>query len=143
MNTRPYEQSDAPLVERLLASQNWDLPNINNPHYISRVTVCEDERAVAFGFCRLIGEAYMLVDREWAGPAWRLAAIRAANSACRAEATHCQLFTMPADDKIIPFNGLDRCVTWVPKEIAKSYGKRLKGMGWEEIDRPSFVMEVR
>ena len=128
MNTRPYEESDESLVRCLLSSQNWDLPDLRSPHYVSRMAVCDGERAVAFGFGRLIAEAYLLIDKSWSTPAWRLAAIRQANKSCRSQAA---MF------------GLDRAVTWVPQEIVRSYGKRLCSMGWEAIDRPSFVMEVR
>jgi hypothetical protein len=130
MNTRPYEQGDWQRVEELLSLQPFEykLPELADPRYISRIAVLNGkEKPVAFGFARVITEAYLLLDHSWGTPGFRWDALRLAHDAAR--------------DLTVAQN-IDKSVTWIPREIDRSYGRRLESLGWDRQERTGFVYQV-
>jgi hypothetical protein len=117
-------------LEELSSSQPFyhALPDVNHPSFLSRFAATNGTgEPVAMCFCRVIGEGFMVLDREWGTPAQRWMALQAVQRATR--------------EKMLE-HGVRRCVTWIPHEIEKSYGRRLESLGWEKQDRSSFVYEV-
>ena len=131
MNVREFTESDVSRVHEILDGKPWfhEFPDMRKDRFAARVAVTNGNgSAVAFGFCRVIGEAHLVIDHEWSTPKWRWEALQMAHDAARDEAVR---------------RGIIRCVTWIPTEIVKSYGKRLESLGWQKQDRTSFCYEVR
>ena len=129
MKVRLFESADMPILDSLCTSQPFyhKLPDVNHETFISRFAATNGTgKPVAFCFCRVIGEGYMVMDREWGTPLERWLALQTVQNAVRADSVA---------------KGIRRCVTWVPHEIEKSYGKRLQSLGWQPQDRASFVFE--
>jgi len=124
MILRPVQPCDRPLIDSLMGLKEWVLPEGN---YLSQLAVIDDDKAVAFGFSRLVSEAYFVGDANWRTPAWRWEALKLIHGAARDETVA---------------KGIHKSITWVPTAIEKSYGRRLESLGWIRQQYPSFVLEV-
>jgi hypothetical protein len=124
MILRPVQPGDRPLIDSLMKLKEWPLPEGN---YLSQIAVIDDDRAVAFGFSRLVSEAYFVNDPNWRTPAWRWEALKLVHNAARDETVA---------------KGIRKSITWTPNSIAKAYGRRLSSLGWVRQDFPSYVLEV-
>jgi hypothetical protein len=124
MILRPVQPGDCERIKSLMGLKDWDLPEGN---YLSQIAVIDGERAVAFGFSRLVSEAYFVGDGDWRTPAWRWEALKLVHNAARDETVA---------------KGIHKAITWVPVQIAKSYGRRLESLGWRKAENPSFTLEV-
>lgn len=130
MKVRLFESADMPTLDALCTSQPFyhRLPDVNHHSFISRFAAPNGtNEPAAFGFLRVIGEGYMVLDRNWGTPLERWIALQTVHNAMIADGVS---------------KGIRRCVTWVPHEIEKPYGRRLESLGWERQDRASFVYEV-
>jgi len=125
---REFQDVDLARVDELMEQQNWVLPPLSDPHFISKVAVTSGNgEGVAFGFVRVIGEAYLVPDKKWATPAWRWEALKLAHNAALADSVA---------------KGLSKAITWTPNSIFRPYSRRLRSLGWEQVDKASFVYEV-
>jgi hypothetical protein len=124
MILRLVQPDDRPLINSLMGLKEWDLPEGN---YLSQLAVVDGNTPIAFGFSRLVSEAYFVGNSYWRTPAWRWEALKLVHDAARDETVA---------------KGIRKSITWVPSSIEKAYGKRLASLGWVRQEYPSFVLDV-
>lgn len=127
MNIRAYDDADFFRVQELMKRHDWELPTTAESQCFSRVAICDENKPVAFGFSVKSSESYLVLDNHWSTPAWRWEALKLAHDTARDETTRI---------------GVNRSITWVPWNIVRAYEKRLKRLGWQRQERPSFLLEV-
>lgn len=113
MLVREYTEADLGTIKELHGFA--DLPNLSSEEFFSRRVIGDSESIGMASFMRLTSEVFLVCNPTWRTPAWRLEAIR---QLC---------FTGNADAKA---QGVKEVVGFVSPKIAKSFGRRLKGLGW-------------
>lgn len=123
MKIRNYEAQDYPRIASLLEAQGLDyqLPNINHPLFlVKKVLEDEDGNVQLAAGLQLITEAYLWGNPDWSTPRARWEALLALHEEVRTAAQD---------------TGIEDTVLWMPPELDKSFGRRLKKLGWDK-DRP-------
>jgi hypothetical protein len=122
---RDFTLADLPRVKELHERMGLDyrLPDLESPLFIIRKVVEVDGEIVAITAARVEAELYLFVDHEVADPEQRWEALKILNKAVLDEAYW--------------EKGLNNVVLWCPVEIEKSFGKRLKELGFSR-DREGF-----
>ena len=115
---RDYTPTDLPEVQRLHEAMGLDykMPDLGNPlHVITKVALLDD-KIVAVGTMRIEAELMLWIDHEAGTPEMRWEAVQRLNDAGMEEAYWNK--------------GIDNAVMWVPREVEKSFAKRLHQMGF-------------
>lgn len=117
---RTYKPEDILAVTKMHADSGLNptcMPDLLNPNFVVRLVADEGGKPVQAGFVKLTGEAYVLVDHNHATPQERnsLLGDLIAHGLSRAAAY-----------------GLEDVSAWIPPELEKSFGGRLKDLGWNK-----------
>src|SRR5262249_19289039 len=94
---------------------DYQLPDLHSPLFIVTRVVERDGRIVAVAGCRIETELYLWMSHDVGTPEERWDDLQALNE------------TVMND---LWFTGIDDCVCWVPREIEKSFAKRLTALGF-------------
>jgi uncharacterized protein YktB (UPF0637 family) len=131
---RNYEEKDFAQVKALHEAMGLDyrMPDLQSPLFIIRQVAELDGKIVAVGAAKIETELYMWLNRSVGDPETRWDAVRQLNESVMDEAHWSK--------------GIDNCVCWVPKEVEKSFAKRLSAMGfkpdrdgWHSWSRPTKI----
>jgi hypothetical protein len=113
---------------------DYKFPNLDGPLFVIKQVAELDGRIVAVGAVRIEAELYLWIDHSVGEPEDRWDAVKELNDV--------------GMDKAYWEQGLDNCVCWVPEAVEKSFGKRLKQLGfdtdrdgWRSWSRPTRIVE--
>lgn len=126
MHIRDYKISDLKAVEELHAKSGLPapcLPNLADPLFFVKVVAEAEGKVVQAGFVKLIGEAYVLVDHDAGETGERLSTLESLVCAGLSAASA---------------KGLSDVSCWLPPELEKSFGKRLRALGFIRSPWPNF-----
>jgi hypothetical protein len=117
MIVREYTDADLNALRAMHAAQGfgYPLPHLDDPLFLVRTVVEEDERPRLAIFLRLTAESYLLADPAEGTPRQRWRWLQAAHEATRQAATK---------------SGLADVQAFLPPEVARSFGRRLQSLGW-------------
>ena len=122
MLVRGYTESDLDALRRMHALQGFDyaFPDLSDPIFVSKLVV-EDEsgRAAMASLARLTCEIYLLADPGAGNPRERYARLVELHR---------------AGERDLLARGLDDAHAWLPRPIAKRFGRRLAALGWVRDD---------
>ncbi len=118
MNIRPFEVRDLEALKRI--HENNELPAVcmpdpTNPLFFIKQVVEHEGKAALAAFLKITAEPYLLVDKTVETPEWRWQALKALNETISTVAW---------------MKGLEQLSAWVPPQLIKSFGKRLKDLGY-------------
>jgi hypothetical protein len=99
------------------------LPDLANPLFFVKVVAESEGKVVQAGFVKLVGEAYVLVDHEFGEPGERLSILESLVTQGLAAASA---------------KGLSDVSCWLPPPLEKSFGPRLKALGFIRSPWPCF-----
>lgn len=120
MIIRVYTEKDYEEVKRLHALSRLAYtfpPSISDKDFFA-ARVVEDDKGIGMAcFFRRTAESYLVVNRNWKSPAWRLEAIRKLHYECNAA---------------LKKESISDVVAFLPPEVCESFGKRLEGLGWSK-----------
>jgi len=121
MFIREYRESDLAQLRAIHAKQGFDyaLPDLNNPLFVTRAVLAEDDRIVGAALLRLTAESYLLLDPRAGTPRQRWQWLLALHTAAERDAWQ---------------RGLEDVHAWLPPPIAKKFGKHLTRLGWIRDD---------
>jgi hypothetical protein len=123
---RDYRISDLEAVKELHAKSGLPgvcLPDLTNPLFFVKVIAESEGKVVQAGFVKLVGEAYVLLDHEAGEPGERLSILESLVAKGLSAASA---------------KGLSDVSCWLPPELEKSFGARLKALGFIRSPWPSF-----
>jgi hypothetical protein len=123
---RKLRESDIPVLKELHERRGfgysfpdlWDykLNRISQEFADVQVRVDEEDRPVIAVACRKTVEAYLWMDEQWRTPRWRMAALVEIHEAVRVRLVEL---------------GVRDIHAWLPPEVCKAFGKRLRQVfGW-------------
>ena len=115
---RDYHSDDFEEVKALHEQGDLDylMPDIDSPLFIVRKVMEVGGKIVCAILWRMEVETYLLLDKNSIlSPEEKLEAIRT-------------LQVEGLND--LWLKGVDNCVAWVPKDVEKSFGKRMTELGW-------------
>ena len=128
---RDWTPEDAAFVRQVHFDSGFDyqLPAMNTPLYPIRRAGVEDGRSYIAAAVKVTAEVYLWLDHEWGTPQERLEALQELHADVTEKAR-----TL----------GFDQLYVCIPPEIAKSFGPRLRDLGWE-LARPwpVYTFELR
>jgi len=152
MHIREYHENDLPTLRAIHAAQGfaYPLPDLHHPLFVTKLVLTHDDPSLpgnasaspsrAFGgmnlalgavpeeprgkligaaFLRLTAEAYLLLDPNAGTPHDRWRAMLTLHAAAERDAW-CR--------------GLEDVHAWLPPPIAKTFGKRVRQLGWVRDD---------
>ncbi len=123
MCVRLYSDEDLGALRRMHTRQGfeYEFPNLDDPLFVAKL-VMEDGHGepVMAGLARLTCETYLLMDPDTGSPLERYARLRRLARAGEEHLRHC---------------GLVDAHAWLPPQIARTFGRRLSGLGWMRDDR--------
>lgn len=124
MLIRPCDDNDHDALRAIHASQGfpYDFPDLRNPLFLSKLVLCPEapgQGIAAASLLRLTAEAYLLLDPTQGSPRDRWQWLLALHAATEREATR---------------RGLADVHAWLPPEIARTFGRRLRRLGWIRDD---------
>lgn len=125
MLVREFTDADYQQVHRLHAQGGfgYTLPPLSSEEFYSR-RIVEGDGEVAMGaFMRLTSEVYLIPNPTWRNPAWRMEALRKLHVVCYGD----------AHDK-----GVKEVCAFLPPQLEKKFGRRLKRMGWSSYKGPEW-----
>lgn len=120
MTIREYTEKDYDNIKRLhaLSGLDYKFPASLSSAGFFAARVVEDDKGIGMAcFFRRSAEAYLVVNREWKTPAWRLEAVRKLHYECNAA---------------LKEEGIVDVVAFLPPELAGSFGNRLDRLGWSK-----------
>ena len=126
---REYQPGDWQALRAMHQAQGFDyaFPELSDPIFLSKLVVEANGRVVMASLLRLTAEVYLLHDPRAGTPRerwqWLLALHRAAEQ--------------DAYDR-----GLADAHCWLPPKIARSFGRRLFRLGWQEQLWSSFSKKL-
>lgn len=132
MRVRDVAQKDLPRLRELFEQQGfeYELPDFADKDFLAKQAVVDDaDRVVMMVAARRTVELYMLVDKDWETPGWRMQAFALLHAAMR---------------KVLIRLGIADAHCWLPPAIAKSFGRRLmRQFGWSKPVWTDFWRETR
>src|SRR6185437_10184072 len=154
MLIREYTPADLEALRRMHASQGFDyaFPNLDDPIFISKLIVEDDSgRPVMASLARLTCEMYLLIDSDAAAPhsagvspafltfadnpKIRQQDAGATKGRVAARQRWMQLLALHrAGEQDLLARGLDDAHAWLPRQIARRFGRRLESLGWLRDD---------
>lgn len=129
MIVRKYRKEDLARLKQLHAQQGfaYPFPDLNAPIFPVGI-VGEEHGEVQIGaFLRCTAEAYLLMDGSNGEARERWQALLKIHEAVRQEAIEA---------------GFEEVQCFLPPEVAKSFGRRLKKMGWRPDDWQNFQFNL-
>lgn len=119
MKIREYKPSDLARLKQLHAQQDfaYPFPDLDGPLFPVGVVGEEDGEAQIGGFLRCTAEAYLLMDNGYGTPRDRWQALLRIHEAVRRKAVE---------------TGFAEVQCFVPPEVPKSFGRKLKKLGWRK-----------
>jgi len=121
---RNYEPGDLAALKEMHSRQGFGyaFPDIEQPLFLTKLVLGRE--AVGKGIAgaallRLTAEAYLLLDPEDGSPRERWQRLLVLHEATRREALA---------------RGLEDVHAWLPPEIGKKFGRRLRRLGWVKDD---------
>lgn len=128
---RPYNAGDMPRIREMYQQHSfaYELPDFNKPSFPIRL-VLDDEngKTVMAAFAHLTAELYLLADGNAGTPEQRWKRFQ-------------ELHQAGLEMAYYP-GGLDDLHCWIPPQIEKSFGRRLKRLGWAKALWPSYSIDV-
>ena len=115
MNIRPYTPEDLTRILQLHKESKLDYVFPDPDEFFSKQIVEADGIAMA-SFMRLTAEAYLVCDREWRNPAWKVEAFRQLCEVCRKDAKE---------------QGVKEVGAFLPPGMERTFGNRLVKLGWD------------
>jgi hypothetical protein len=115
---RPLESKDIPRLREIHEEMGSDypFPDLQSDMFVgSTVIVNEDDVPVMLVACRKTVEAFLLMDKAWKTPKWRLASFGMLHERVMEK---------------LKVAGYDDVNAWLPPAVVKSFGKRLVAFGW-------------
>ncbi len=113
MRVRAFEKRDVPKVEQIFRDMGFDyeFPDLSDPIF-ERVSVLvdDDDSPVQVLAAKKTVEMYLLMDKDWANPRWRLEGFKRIHEEMR----------MALLDV-----GYADANAWLPPEVEKSFGRKL------------------
>lgn len=118
LQLREYTESDLGALVKMHAERElpYAFPELKSPLFLSRLILEKDSKIVAASLLRLTAEAYVLLDPSAGSPRERLRWLLLMHEAARGDAVR---------------KGLDDVHCWVPPDMARPFGKRIKALGWQ------------
>jgi hypothetical protein len=123
MRVRLYSDEDLGALRHMHAKQGFDyeFPNLSDPLFVAKLVAEEpDGEPVMAALARLTCETYLLMDPEVGSPRERYGQIKQLEVAGEEHLRRC---------------GLTDAHAWLPPEISKGFGRRLRALGWVRDDR--------
>lgn len=130
MITRKAEPRDFPVLQEIFRKQGFDysLPDFGSTNIIAkRVLVDAHDVPVMGAIERVTTESFGFFDPGWETPGWRLAGFKILHASMQRELRE---------------KGITDTHCWIPPEIEKSFGRRLKKFGWVKTIWPSYMRIV-
>jgi len=118
MRIRDYTPEDEPALRAMHAAQNFDypFPDLANQLFLTRLVLEDDDgRPLMAVLGRVTCEAFLLADAKAGTPRERWQHLRTLHEAAR-RALHAQ--------------GFEDATAWIPPRIERSFGRRLRRLGW-------------
>lgn len=130
MQIRFFRPDDLRQLERIHQAQGFDyeFPDLSDPLYHIKLVGEEDGRIVNAGIAHLTSEIFFLADPNAGNPRHRFENFKQLHEA-GCEVAHRQ-------------GGLADLHCWVPPEVARAFGRRLRKLGWERPLWTSYVKEL-
>jgi len=128
---RPYKESDLKRVNELVqkTAKDWEMPSMDNPLLLTKLVLVDaGDTPVMGGFLRVTSEAYIVTDFEWESPAFRWMGFQ-------------KLHAAVIEDGIT--KGFEDTHAWISPSIEKSFGRRLRSLGWTKPVNESFHFKVK
>lgn len=123
---RDAKESDRQAIEEMFLTSHLPencRPDLASPLFIIKKVVDENGKAVQVGAVRITAEVFLLVDHDSGTPEKRMSNLKELSEEMAREAWQ---------------KGLDDVTAWIPPEIEKSFGKRLKEIGFQRSPWPSY-----
>ena len=118
VRVRPYTDADLEALERMHREQGFDyrFPDLADPIFLTRLVLEDDARApVMASLVRLTSEVYLLHDPRAGAPRERWERLLMLHEATRRDALA---------------RGLEDAHAFLPPPVARSFGRRLRQLGW-------------
>ena len=95
---------------------NYPFPDLQSDMFVGATVITdEDDVPVMLVACRKTVEAFLLMDKKWQTPKWRLASFLRLHDVVMEK---------------LKVAGYDDVNAWIPPAVVKSFGKRLMQFGW-------------
>jgi hypothetical protein len=116
---RTYRESDLKRINELHRKQGFDyaMPDLGDPVFAISSVANEDGQAQVAAFVKVVGEAYLFVDPEYADPRTRWQTLLQVHEDVRRQAAEL---------------GLSEVTCWLPPNLPRAFERRLKRLGWQE-----------
>lgn len=117
MKIRAYQPADLARLKQLHAQQDfaYPFPDVDGPLFPVKVVGEENGVAQIVGMLRVTAEAYLLMDGGYGTPRDRWQALLKIHETVREKAVE---------------TGFAEVQCFVPPEVPKSFGRKLKKLGW-------------
>lgn len=128
---RGFEPRDVPELKRIHAARGFafEFPeNLNHPLWHVKIISEDEGRIVAAAFARLTSEVYGFIDPTYKSPEERFTALVAMHQ------IGCEIAYKEG--------GLSDLHCWLPPEIERPFGRRLKQLGWKKQLWPCYCREL-
>jgi hypothetical protein len=129
---REYNPADLGPVRRMYHQQGFDypFPDLADPIFVSKLVVEEKDGSVVMAsFARLTCEMYLFVDHQ------NIDANEMLGTAGKPRARYARLIALHrAGEQDLLARGLDDAHAWLPPAICRSFGRRLRRLGWVRDD---------
>jgi hypothetical protein len=114
---RQFTEHDLDWIKKVHKESGFDyeLPTFSGENFFSRRVVADHQAEGMASFMKLTAEAYLICDPTWRNSAWRYEALRQLQTICNKDAQ---------------YYGVKEVHCFIPPEIEKTFGRRLKRMGW-------------
>lgn len=128
---RNFKPSDTDVLREMhqksgLPPQCW--PDLTDPLYIVKIVQEEKGRVVQAGFVRTIGECYIMADHDYATPERRWEIMQ-------------ELIIQGLHDTAA--KGIRDASCWLPPSLEKSFGPRLKSLGFLPSPWPCYSIILK
>lgn len=128
---RSYQPSDLLRIRQAFDASGfgYEFPDLDSdPLFLTKVVLTDDNDSPVMGVAvRLEGNAYAWLDNKWGTPSERWAAFRELHEAAKGEAS---------------VAGLDTLCCQLPPSIEKSFGRRLRTVGWRPLNWNTWVTRI-
>ncbi len=130
MRIRAYTPADLEALERMHAQQGfgYPFPDIADPIFLSKLVVEDDAgRLVMAALVRLTSEVYLLLDPQAGTPVERWRRLLGLHAAAEREALA---------------RGLDDAHAFLPLQLERAFGRRLRRLGWVKDPWPAYCKKL-